>query len=95
MGLTVRLTGWHPRLDVVLKHLALSHITGAHVDDTVRELKQLHNLLSVTEKLHVKLHALFRIGLTESDLLNLVELMHTVESVRVLSVRARFTAVAR
>src|SRR6266576_5739605 len=91
--LAVALLRWEPGLDVVLLRRRCAEVAGGDVDDAVRELEFLYELLFDVEQPVVLLARPLRSG--EDKHLDLVPLMDAEHPARALAVRAGFTAEAR
>ncbi|CDN42899.1 hypothetical protein BN871_CB_00060 [Paenibacillus sp. P22] len=94
MRLPICVPARHPGFQVELLVRLLRHIPAADGHDAVRQLQQLQHLAGMTGNFPMEPFRLLPVGPADDDLLDLGELMHPVEAMRVAAGRAGFAAEA-
>ena len=87
-------TRWHPRLDIELSHLSNTQIASADIDHPVGDLHRLENLLGIIPDELVMLDRFLDIILADDHLLDLVELVNSVQPTSLSPCSTRLSAVA-
>src|SRR5262249_34527855 len=85
-------TAGHPRFQIILAIGWPAEVSGAGVDDLVRQAQPLPNLLLDVQEL--LMDALALVGCTESKHLDLAELVHAIQAARVTTGSAGLRAEA-
>src|SRR5579875_557014 len=85
----------HPAFDIRHLYLAVAHVTGADIDDTIRNFQGLQQFFRVVQQFVIPAHRLCVIGATDDVLLHLVKLVDTEDAARILTISTRLLAEAR